>query len=303
MGRTLDLDGLDGLIPAPSSAAPSAPPPPQVQEAAPALPPPVAQVQVAAPHASPPAARVQEAAPHASPPAARVQVAAPALPSPAPVAARPPAKRRWAVFAALAAAAAVMILVLALYALREQGTASIAEAPVAAPSQPAEASAPEKTPAPAPDSPAAPPAVAAATVAAAKVEPPAPAAVPAEKEPEAGASADLMAETRFPGTYGLNSIEPAEWTEAEVTAVVAALQRCAGQIDVTGHACALGASAVNKNIGWLRARAVKRILVARGVDGERIRVRSAGSTEPLDSNKLENGRRLNRRVTVSCHAP
>ncbi len=274
MARTLDTDGLDGLIPAPPAATAAPSPAPTAPPAAPA------------------------------PPAAQAPVAAPDLPPPAPAAAKPPARRGWAVAVAALAVVAAVILVFAFNAWREQETASIAPAPDSPAAPPAVAAAakvesPSPAAAPAPDSPAAHPAVAAA----AKVEPPLPAAVPAGKEPGAGASADLIKGTRFPGTYGLNTTAPTDWTVAEVRAVAAALQRCAGQIDVTGHTCALGSLALNQRVGLLRAKAVKRILVARGVDGERIRVRSAGSTEPLESNKSADGRRLNRRVTVSCHAP
>jgi outer membrane protein OmpA-like peptidoglycan-associated protein len=134
--------------------------------------------------------------------------------------------------------------------------------------------------------------------------PPAPSAS-AETVPVARAQTGdprSLAGARFPGAFPRNATEPTGFTAAEVDALVAELQRCPTDVVLVGHACSLGDESTNQGLGWLRADAVRRILVARGVDAARIRVRTAGSNGALATNDSEERRLVNRRVMVMCSA-
>jgi outer membrane protein OmpA-like peptidoglycan-associated protein len=82
--------------------------------------------------------------------------------------------------------------------------------------------------------------------------------------------------------------------------LVAAAQRCAGTLVVTGHSCWLGTTRVQQAVGLARAQAVRARLVAAGVDPARIRVASAGAREPVAPNTTRAGQRKNRRATLTC---
>lgn len=69
-------------------------------------------------------------------------------------------------------------------------------------------------------------------------------------------------------------------------------------VSVTGHTCDVGTPEVNLRIGRERAEAVARCLEQNGVDDSRIRVSSAGDTQPIAPNDTEEHRALNRRVKI-----
>ena len=70
------------------------------------------------------------------------------------------------------------------------------------------------------------------------------------------------------------------------------------RIIVEGHTCALGTEEHNLALGMKRAEAVKRYLVALGVEPERIRTVSYGESQPTADNSTEETRQLNRRVVM-----
>lgn len=69
-------------------------------------------------------------------------------------------------------------------------------------------------------------------------------------------------------------------------------------VSVTGHTCDVGTHEVNYRIGLERAEAVARCLERNGVDDSRIRVSSAGDTQPIAPNDTEEHRAINRRVKI-----
>lgn len=79
--------------------------------------------------------------------------------------------------------------------------------------------------------------------------------------------------------------------------------RCRGRVIVTGHTCRIGGERYNRRLGLERARAVRDLLVLRGVDPGRVQIASAGGTRPVASNKTAGGRQRNRRVTLACEPP
>lgn len=67
---------------------------------------------------------------------------------------------------------------------------------------------------------------------------------------------------------------------------------------VEGHADATGNEEFNVQLSQLRAEAVKFALAANGISPDRIRTWGAGSSDPIESNETESGRRENRRVVI-----
>ena len=70
------------------------------------------------------------------------------------------------------------------------------------------------------------------------------------------------------------------------------------KIRLEGHTDATGSAALNDRLSKQRADAVREILVASGLDGEFITTTGLGSTKPVASNALPDGRKKNRRVEV-----
>jgi len=84
--------------------------------------------------------------------------------------------------------------------------------------------------------------------------------------------------------------------------VIAIAQVCrTSLIAITGHTDATGSEAVNQRLSEQRANAVGDYLVAGGIERERLRVRGAGSEQPLADNSTRYGRSLNRRIEISLH--
>ncbi|MCH7411623.1 OmpA family protein [Belliella sp. DSM 111904] len=67
---------------------------------------------------------------------------------------------------------------------------------------------------------------------------------------------------------------------------------------ITGHTDNIGNEPYNKDLSLRRARAVKFYLESVGVDANRLDVEGSGSDLPVADNKTEEGRALNRRITV-----
>jgi OOP family OmpA-OmpF porin len=67
---------------------------------------------------------------------------------------------------------------------------------------------------------------------------------------------------------------------------------------IEGHSDAEGSTAYKRALSMLRAKAVRKYLVYRGVAASRLQVRGFGSDWPASTNTTEEGRRLNRRVEV-----
>lgn len=104
----------------------------------------------------------------------------------------------------------------------------------------------------------------------------------------------------FPGGFGFNAEAPSPLEEAELATFVDQLRARCGEagVVVTGHTCNTGTRAMNRTVGLDRARAVERLLRAHGL--EHVRATSAGASRPIASNRTVEGRRANRRVTLSC---
>ncbi|PVX51071.1 thrombospondin type 3 repeat-containing protein [Balneicella halophila] len=68
--------------------------------------------------------------------------------------------------------------------------------------------------------------------------------------------------------------------------------------NISGHTDWIGTDPVNQRISELRARAVKKYLVKKGVDENRINTVGYGENSPVDTNETSEGRANNRRAEV-----
>jgi len=67
-------------------------------------------------------------------------------------------------------------------------------------------------------------------------------------------------------------------------------------IRITGHTDNVGTDEANQKLSEGRANAVKKELIRRGIDPDRIETEGKGESEPVATNDTEEGRQLNRRV-------
>ncbi|MGL0936410.1 OmpA family protein [Vibrio vulnificus] len=71
------------------------------------------------------------------------------------------------------------------------------------------------------------------------------------------------------------------------------------EAEIVGHTDSTGSEKVNQRISEQRAQAVADYLVEQGVKAEQLKVRGAGESQPIASNKTAEGRAQNRRVEVT----
>ncbi|MEC7242663.1 MAG: OmpA family protein, partial [Myxococcota bacterium] len=102
----------------------------------------------------------------------------------------------------------------------------------------------------------------------------------------------------FPGSFTHNNNAMRVTNRTRLNTIVDQLNRADGAIRVVGHTASSGSPTGNLRLGWLRAQSVKKLLVHLGVSEDRIRVQSAGITQPIASNDTEDGRATNRRVVI-----
>jgi outer membrane protein OmpA-like peptidoglycan-associated protein len=79
-----------------------------------------------------------------------------------------------------------------------------------------------------------------------------------------------------------------------------AAKSCVSRIKLTGHTCNLGGDAGNLQLGLARANAVKKLLIANGVGATSILTASEGMRKPAAPNDTREGQALNRRVELQC---
>ena len=70
-------------------------------------------------------------------------------------------------------------------------------------------------------------------------------------------------------------------------------------VTVTGHTDNVGKPASNQTLSQKRADNIKKMLVAKGIDENRIRAIGKGDKEPIASNKTAEGRAKNRRIEIT----
>ncbi len=86
---------------------------------------------------------------------------------------------------------------------------------------------------------------------------------------------------------------------ATIREITAALQNAPSrQLSVEGHTDSIGTIEYNYRLSDARARSVADSLADNGIAPRRIQLRALGETDPIASNRTEDGRRRNRRVEV-----
>lgn len=124
-----------------------------------------------------------------------------------------------------------------------------------------------------------------------------PPAHPTENAPPAVSSSS---EALFTVHFKLDSSKLNALSSSESAELINAAKRCSKLIKLTGHTCNLGTDASNQILGLTRARAVKKLLQKHGFDSNRIITTSAGMTNPVAANDTPAGQALNRRTELSC---
>ena len=74
-------------------------------------------------------------------------------------------------------------------------------------------------------------------------------------------------------------------------------------IRIAGHTDSTGESASNLAVSLARAESVSAYLVGRGIHADRIAVRGAGYTEPLDTAESYRAHQINRRIEIEIKSP
>ena len=70
------------------------------------------------------------------------------------------------------------------------------------------------------------------------------------------------------------------------------------EILVEGHTDSTGSETYNQQLSERRANSVKNLLVARGVQAQRITITGYGESQPVATNATPEGRQMNRRVEI-----
>ena len=71
------------------------------------------------------------------------------------------------------------------------------------------------------------------------------------------------------------------------------------KVVIEGHTDNIGTAEYNKKLSQERADAVKKYLVEKGIDANRIKAQGFGDERPIASNDTEEGRQKNRRVEAA----
>jgi outer membrane protein OmpA-like peptidoglycan-associated protein len=69
-------------------------------------------------------------------------------------------------------------------------------------------------------------------------------------------------------------------------------------VQITGHTCDDSSEAFNINLGLKRAESIRRALIKRGIEANRITSATDGETHPLADNMSLEGKQVNRRVEL-----
>lgn len=89
----------------------------------------------------------------------------------------------------------------------------------------------------------------------------------------------------------------------EINQVAATLKQYpTAKIRIAGYADARGPEQANLKLGKARAEAIKKALVAQGIDAGRIETASSGENDPVDTNATAQGRFENRRTELAVTA-
>ena len=101
----------------------------------------------------------------------------------------------------------------------------------------------------------------------------------------------------IPFEYNSNDVPEKAYIDLNKAAAVA-MEYLDITVIVRGYSDSVGSPAYNKQLSAFRANIVKSYLVGKGMSPGRIRAIGMGEEDPIESNRTEEGKRLNRRVEV-----
>jgi len=99
--------------------------------------------------------------------------------------------------------------------------------------------------------------------------------------------------------YGSYALKTAFQKELESLYHILSQEKTSSFMVISGHTDNEGTKEYNYDLSLQRANAVKEYLVKRGISAERIKTNGYGDTQPVSSNKTEEGRAKNRRIEVN----
>lgn len=76
------------------------------------------------------------------------------------------------------------------------------------------------------------------------------------------------------------------------------LRASGGKVSIAGHTDGIGEASYNKTLSLTRAKNIRRILIAKGVDAKQISIVSYGESKRIASDDTPAGRYKNRRVVI-----
>jgi len=102
-------------------------------------------------------------------------------------------------------------------------------------------------------------------------------------------------------TFGSNSSQKDVSPEVDsyLSNLATELKSNGKKITITGHTDNVGDAGRNIELGRIRALAIKRELVEKGVKATQINTDSKGEAEPVADNTTEEGKHRNRRVEIT----
>lgn len=100
--------------------------------------------------------------------------------------------------------------------------------------------------------------------------------------------------------FPYNSVQKEENAaiDAYLNRLAEALRNSGGKVSIAGHTDGIGEASGNKALSLARAKNIRRILVAKGVDAKQITVAAYGESKRVASDDTPAGRYKNRRVVI-----
>jgi outer membrane protein OmpA-like peptidoglycan-associated protein len=77
------------------------------------------------------------------------------------------------------------------------------------------------------------------------------------------------------------------------------MHKRSAKVEIAGHTDSVGKASANKILSQNRAEACRKYIMAKGVDGARIKAVGYGGEKPVATNDTEEGRQTNRRIEVT----
>ncbi len=109
---------------------------------------------------------------------------------------------------------------------------------------------------------------------------------------------DISARTAVYFPYNSAQRIPDNEIDGYLGRLMEVLSKTDKKLTITGHTDTIGGERFNQELGMQRANSIRDILISRGIDADRISVFSKGFSDPVSTNKTEEGRKLNRRAEI-----